>query len=96
MKKRTAPKSDPSMISRLGLEAFLFPLFLTGKAQSHTGDGLEAGFRDRLAAFTAARLAVNPFRAFLIGAGSGLAKGGLALDAFQFRSLIENIHVYIS
>jgi hypothetical protein len=79
-----------------GLEAAFFPILLAGKAHTHAGDSLEASFGNRFTTFTAAGLAVYPFRAFLKSAGRRLTQSRFALDAFQFRSLIENIHVYIS
>ena len=74
--------------------AAFFPILLAGKAQAHAGYGLEPCFGDRFAAFTAAGLAVYPFRAFLKSAGRRLTQSGFALDAFQFGRLIKNVHIF--
>ena len=81
------------MFRRKGaLLAMLLPFLLAGKAESHTGNGLESRLGDGLAAFTAAGLPVYPFRAFLIADVCGLTQCGFTFNSFQFRSLIKNIH----
>ena len=76
----------------VGLHAALFPFLLAGKAQADTGDGLEASFGNGFTAFTAAGLAVYPFRAFLKCACRRLTQGRFAFDTFQFGRLIKNVH----
>ena len=75
-------------------DAALFPILLAGKAQADTGDGLEACFGDGFTAFTAAGLAVYPFRAFLKSAGRRLTQSGFAFDAFEFGRLIKNVQTF--
>ena len=93
-KKSAVPEdtADHHHESSTRLLAFLLPFFLTGKAQAHPGNGLQTGFRNRFAAFSAAGLPVYPFRAFLITDVRGLTQCGFTFNSFQFRSLIENIH----
>lgn len=71
----------------------LLALLLAGPAEAHAGQGVQAFLRDGLAALAAAGHAIDPFRAAAIHGRARPHQGGFPVHAFQFRCLIENIHV---
>ena len=72
-----------------------FPLFLAAQAQPYAGQSLKALGRDGFTAFPAAGDTVYPFRAATVHLGAGAQQGGLPVQSFQFRGLIENIHAFL-
>jgi hypothetical protein len=80
---------------RNGRRLSAFPLFLAGKAQTHTGQRRQTAGGDRLAAFAAAGDAVHPLRAARILNASGTDESAFAIAAFRFLRLIKNIHNFL-
>ena len=90
--KRAAGRAGPVANVREGRLVAAFAFFLAGAAQANAGKGLKAFQGDGFAAITAAGYTVNHFRAAAVNGGTGPHESGFPVQAFQFCSLIKNVH----